>query len=277
MRTAIEGLTTTGATTGMPAPAEAARAQVMALVQQFEGMLLTEMMRGVNESEEDKADEGVLGLGGSSLTDTITAEFGTALSRAGGLGLGEMLGEALARQRGLLPGITGIEPRPGRADAPASEPAAAPPQALRPPVRSGLPEDATVTSDFGWRRDPFSGQTRFHAGADLRAAYGSEVRALVGGTVTFAGDRPGYGLTVVVDHGDGRESLYAHLSSIGVQPGAAVAPGEELARSGNSGRSTGPHLHVEARERGRAVDPRRLSDWAMDGRTTSDVGESTFD
>jgi murein DD-endopeptidase MepM/ murein hydrolase activator NlpD len=73
--------------------------------------------------------------------------------------------------------------------------------------------------------------------------------------VTFAGERGGYGTTVVVDHGDGRETLFAHLSSLAVQVGDQVQEGQAVGRSGSSGRATGAHLHVEVREAGRAVDP----------------------
>ncbi len=92
----------------------------------------------------------------------------------------------------------------------------------------------------------------------MRVAYGREVRAATGGIVTFAGEKAGYGLTVVVDHGGGLETRYAHLSSAHVQPGVQVQAGEVLARSGNSGRSTGAHLHFEVRQDGQAVDPRQF-------------------
>jgi murein DD-endopeptidase MepM/ murein hydrolase activator NlpD len=115
-----------------------------------------------------------------------------------------------------------------------------------------------ITSGFGLRADPFTGETRFHRGLDLALAYGSEVRAAAPGVVLSAGDRPGYGLTVVVDHGGGRETLYAHLSAVDVAPGDRVDAGQRIARSGRSGRATGAHLHVEARQDGRPVDVGRL-------------------
>lgn len=276
MKTSFDS--TTAPIAGLPSAAEAEKAQLTALVQQFEGMLLTEMLRSVKQ-EDDDHDEGVLGLGGSSLTDTMTGEFGLSLSRAGGLGLGEMLGRALARQRGQ-DGDVAIEPARGGRDVPAIEPSIVPLAVPLPGVGPDSGDDpgaAAVTSEYGWRRDPFDGVARFHRGTDLRVAYGSEVKALVGGTISFAGERPGYGTTVVVDHGEGRQSLYAHLSSIAVQPGDLVVAGQEIARSGRSGRATGPHLHVEAREHGRAVDPRRLAVWAGVGQATAPIGESTSD
>ncbi len=223
------------------------RLQVAALVQQFEGMLLTEMLRDLRVS--DDADDEAFGLGGSTMTDTMRGEFALALSRHGGLGLGEVLADAFARQQGVatvddtapvVPAVPGL-------------PAAAVP--ATPVVLPGGTE-AAVTSPFGWREDPFTGQTRFHRGTDLALAYGTPVAALAEGTVSFAGERGGYGTTVVVDHADGRQTLFAHLSSLAVEVGDRVAAGQTIARSGASGRATGAHLHVEVREAGRAVDPR---------------------
>lgn len=119
------------------------------------------------------------------------------------------------------------------------------------PVRA-LP--GPVTSGFGWRHDPFTGKSTFHAGTDIRLAYGQDVASVAAGRVTSVGDRSGYGLTVVIDHGQGLETRYAHLSSTSVKVGEVVESGQVVARSGNSGRSTGPHLHLEARRHGRAVE-----------------------
>jgi murein DD-endopeptidase MepM/ murein hydrolase activator NlpD len=265
MKTTLESLAT-GATTGTVTPAQAERLQVLALVEQFEGMLLTEMLRDIRAGDEE---DGGFGLGSSTMTDVMQGEFGLALSRAGGLGLGGMLARALDRGHGIEGGQSPFKPGPDWGLSPAVPSAALPspgfdraaehrPMAPSDPVDvvgGGVP----VTSEFGWRRDPFTGQTRFHRGVDLAMAYGSEVRSFGPGVVASAGDRQGYGLTVVVDHGDGRETLYAHLSSIDVSPGQSVEAGQRLARSGNSGRATGAHLHFEAREFGRAVDVERLA------------------
>jgi murein DD-endopeptidase MepM/ murein hydrolase activator NlpD len=227
------------------------RLQVAALVQQFEGMLLTEMLRDLRLGEED--DES-FGLGGATMADTMRGEFGLALSKTGGFGLGEMLADAFARRQGArsVDETTPVSmPVPGLATASAS----ATPAVSAAVTAATAATDAAVTSAFGWRADPFTGQARFHAGTDLRAAYGSPVMALGDGTVTFAGERGGYGSTVVIDHGDGRETLLAHLSAIDVAVGDRVQAGQAVGRSGNSGRATGAHLHVEVRDAGRPVDP----------------------
>jgi len=112
-----------------------------------------------------------------------------------------------------------------------------------------------ISSRFGWRDDPFTGAAQFHRGIDIAVAYGRDVRSAADGIVSFAGVQSGYGHTVVVDHPGGRQTRYAHLSASLVRAGDAVAEGQVVGRSGNSGRSTGPHLHFEMLVNGQAVDP----------------------
>jgi hypothetical protein len=120
---------------------------------------------------------------------------------------------------------------------------------------------ASVTSEYGWRIHPIYGDERFHTGIDLGAASGTPVQAADGGTVVFAdvsgSMTSGYGQLVIIDHGNGRETWYAHLNSMNVQEGQQVAPGDVLGNVGSTGGSTGPHLHFEVRENGEAVDPRQ--------------------
>jgi murein DD-endopeptidase MepM/ murein hydrolase activator NlpD len=114
---------------------------------------------------------------------------------------------------------------------------------------------APVSSKFGWRRDPLTGEATFHNGVDIAVAYGRDVKAAAGGVVSFAGVQHGYGNTLVIDHEDGRQTRYAHLSQELVRVGDVVREGQIVAKSGNSGRSTGPHLHFEMLVNGRPVDP----------------------
>lgn len=118
-----------------------------------------------------------------------------------------------------------------------------------------LPVASSVSSAFGWRSDPFHGATRFHAGVDIRAAYGREVPAAGSGQVVFSGAQGGYGNTVVIEHPGGVRTRYAHLSSIQVEVGARVQAGTVIGRVGSTGRSTGPHLHFEVLQDGHPVDP----------------------
>jgi murein DD-endopeptidase MepM/ murein hydrolase activator NlpD len=112
-----------------------------------------------------------------------------------------------------------------------------------------------VTSSYGWRRDPLDGSLRLHKGTDIAMPVGQEVPAARAGRVGFAGELPGYGLTVVVNHDGGRATRYAHLSELTVGAGDAVVEGQVIARSGATGRATGPHLHFELLEDGKPVDP----------------------
>jgi murein DD-endopeptidase MepM/ murein hydrolase activator NlpD len=147
-----------------------------------------------------------------------------------------------------------IEPSPGAAATPIAIT-----DATVAPKAAAVTRAAVVTSQFGWRTDPLGGGHKFHAGQDLRAAYGQDVRAATDGVVTFAGEKPGYGLVVVVSHGSGLETRYAHLSATEVAQGDRILGGDLIARSGQSGRATGPHLHFEVRQDGRPVDPAQVA------------------
>jgi murein DD-endopeptidase MepM/ murein hydrolase activator NlpD len=140
---------------------------------------------------------------------------------AGGLGLADGLTRGMAH------------PGPARASAP-------------------LPH---VTSAFGARVDPIDGTRRMHDGVDLDAPAGAPVRAIRAGRVTFAGDARGYGNLVIVDHGDGLETRYAHCARLEVAVGQVVGSGDAIATVGATGRATGPHLHLEVRRDGVPVDP----------------------
>lgn len=127
---------------------------------------------------------------------------------------------------------------------------------------------AAITSPFGWRIHPISGDHRFHAGTDLGAPMGTPVLAAMAGTVTLADSLGGYGLTVVLEHDDvSKRTLYAHLSGIAVQPGTKVEQGMVIGWVGSTGNSTGPHLHFEIHERASdgwvAVDPMPMSDTVL--------------
>lgn len=112
-----------------------------------------------------------------------------------------------------------------------------------------------LSSTFGYRPDPFTGFTAFHQGVDFAGDIGDPVIAVGGGIVTFADQRPGYGLVVEVAHGDGYITRYAHNDALRVARGDIVMRGQQLADLGSSGRSTGPHVHFEVWRHGRPVNP----------------------
>src|SRR5690606_14973233 len=115
-----------------------------------------------------------------------------------------------------------------------------------------------VTSGFGVRKDPLIGTAALHAGMDFRSRTGSPVLASGLGKVVRAGWNGGYGRMVEIDHGDGYVTRYAHMSRIDVAVGQTVEAGDKIGASGNSGRSTGPHLHYEVRKDGAPLNPLRF-------------------
>ncbi len=117
------------------------------------------------------------------------------------------------------------------------------------------PVVAPITSDFGWRIHPIYGTRRLHAGTDFGVDEGTPVHAADGGVVVEAGWVSGYGYTVIIDHGNGMSTLYAHNSEVAVSPGQTVSKGQVVSYSGNTGGSTGPHLHFEVRINGEPTDP----------------------
>ena len=114
-----------------------------------------------------------------------------------------------------------------------------------------------ITDGFGERLDPFSGEGAFHTGVDVGADYGAPVHVTADGMVLDAGQHSGYGRLVIVDHGFGLTTWYAHLSSYAVVPGTRVKRGEVIGYAGISGRSTGPHVHYEVRMNNAPVNPWR--------------------
>lgn len=111
-----------------------------------------------------------------------------------------------------------------------------------------------VTSGFGWRLHPITGERRFHGGVDL-VADADTVFAIADGRVSTTGYEPGYGLFIRVSHAGGLQSLYGHLSLIGVSPGDSVTVAEPLGLSGSTGRATGPHLHFAIIYQQQHIDP----------------------
>ena len=264
-----------GSLLGNAAPAKDARAasettrqRVKQMAQEFEATLVTQILREMRRSMlSDEEDEN--GLGKDTMTDSLDIELGGVLSRAGGFGLANALTKALNQRAGedaaampaaadLRSGVPLKQPPAGTLPLVTESPAV--PSLVSPPTGPGILEvpHGRLSSAFGWRSDPFKGVPRFHNGIDVAQAYGQDVHAAAAGRVAFSGERGAYGNTVIVEHAGGRQTLYAHLSTTGVRAGDDVAPGQVIGQSGNSGHSTGPHLHFEVLEGGRPVNPAGL-------------------
>jgi murein DD-endopeptidase MepM/ murein hydrolase activator NlpD len=117
------------------------------------------------------------------------------------------------------------------------------------------PVPGPITSSFGPRLHPILGYTRMHSGVDMTAPQGQAIRTLAGGRIILASSNGGYGNTVIVDHGGGLTTLYAHQSSFNVRYGDVVDGGDVIGYAGSSGLATGSHLHFEVRLNGRPIDP----------------------
>lgn len=126
---------------------------------------------------------------------------------------------------------------------------------VRKQLRLAWPLRGPITSGFGWRTHPIFGTREFHTGIDIAGRSGTPILAAYWGTVRFVGYKGGYGEVVIVDHGHGVETSYAHLSAASVKPGAFVEQGEEVGRTGSTGWSTGPHLFFEVYEDGIPRNP----------------------
>jgi len=209
--------------------------RLKALTTEFESMLVGQMLKQLRTSMFSDG-EGKEDAGTAPLSDALFAELSLAITRAGGLGLSDAVMAPLMRQTGFA--------------SETSEPAGLP---LAMPALSGR-----MSSAYGWRRDPIDDSLKFHKGMDIALPVGQDVATPHGGTVTFAGEQSGYGLTVVIDHGKELTTRYAHLSTVDVKAGDSVAAGQVIAKSGASGRVTGAHLHFEVSQSGKSVNPSEI-------------------
>ncbi len=122
----------------------------------------------------------------------------------------------------------------------------------------GWPVDrGYISSSYGYRSDPFTGKKVFHKGVDIPSSKGAPIYVLAAGVVTFSGKKSGFGNMIEVDHGKGYTTRYAHISKLMVSAGDRVDQDQEIAKIGSTGRSTGPHLHLEMFKDGRRFNPRK--------------------
>ncbi|KPU28356.1 hypothetical protein TR13x_00120 [Caloranaerobacter sp. TR13] len=121
-----------------------------------------------------------------------------------------------------------------------------------------MPTEGRITSDYGYRRNPFGRGREFHKGLDIANRSGTKIKAAGSGVVTFAGYYGGYGKVIIISHGYGYQSIYGHNKKLFVKVGQHVKKGEVIAEMGNTGRSTGPHVHFEIRYYGKPVNPKNI-------------------
>ena len=203
---------------------------------EMESLFAYEMIKAMRATTGDAEKKG---LG----KDTYMTMFDMELSKLfaeRGLGLQEMFSKGIQAASGV-----GKSAQPG---------------SVTEELRTILPEDRNlrISSDFGLRKDPISGDQKFHQGLDIPAPMGTGIHPVKPGTVSFSGEQAGYGNVVIIDHGDGFVSKYAHNTENIVNTGDSVSPETVIATVGSTGRSTGPHVHFEVTYQGEKVHPRAL-------------------
>jgi len=207
--------------------------QLVEAVRKFESLLYSEMVKAMRKT----VPQSELFGGGQSeqiYQEMMDAEYAQRLSGSHVLGLTD----SLLRQL-------------GRADLAADA------------IAFKMPVQGELTSSFGSRVDPMTGETRFHDGIDIAASAGERVMATACGTVSAVGTADHLGNFVKVRHLDGFESTYGHLEQISVKQGAMVSPWVQIGTVGSTGRSTGAHLHLELRYNDQPIDPQRYLDKAV--------------
>jgi len=267
--------------------------------------MLKEMRK--SESWDDESEGEADGLGAESFFETLDVELATHLAKVKGFGLSKQMVDALGGseqgQTSVRPGSDQVQigvragsdqgqamvaarlnylgrteshsvnpvgfsvPAAGIAVDPAGI-SVSPTGISASPTGISVNPGGEVTSQFGWRRDPFTGKAKFHRGIDVAAAYGEDIQTAGAGRVVFSGNQRGYGTTVIVQHPDGVKTRYAHLSAAVVSAGDDLQAGQVVGRAGRSGRATGTHLHFEVIADGKQVDPLK---WAQKWAETAHV------
>ena len=227
------------------------REELRKAAEEFESLFVAYLFKVMRETLDEADSQETTGFGKSIYTELFDQEISRSVARRGALGIADVIMRGLERDDTKTP-----DPASG---VPSQHPAAVPTTGDNgtADIRDTMmPVHSPISSGFGYRRDPFTREVKFHKGLDLAAPEGTAVQAVGDGEVTFAGCKPGYGKLVVVRHAGGLESRYAHLGKISVRTGDSIETRQSVGEVGSSGRSTAPHLHFEVVRWGVSVDPR---------------------
>jgi len=225
----------------------------------FESVFTYELLKSMRKTI-DKCELFHGGQGEEIYESLLDQELAKNMSGYGSNSLSEILYQQLSRldsslqesqedtQRAIQSGcgnLIPVNPRTGYKSGRATEAESKPAWPLKP----------VISSRFGLRKDPFTSETRLHAGVDIAAEKGTPVKAAMSGEVVMSCRMPDYGNVVAVDHGQGIVTVYAHNEKNTVKAGDQVKKGDVIGQVGSTGRSTGPHLHFEVRKNGVKIDP----------------------
>jgi murein DD-endopeptidase MepM/ murein hydrolase activator NlpD len=239
---------------------------------QFEALLLNQLTTALHATSSEDEDSVFSNTGADMYKQMFSEQVAKIMAENGGIGIADTILRQL-RDKAATP-APALERALQAAQAVQKETAADRLPALQinaisdEPTTWQAPVAGRITSNFGVRVDPISGEQRQHHGIDIAAPRGTPIGAAAAGTVVFAGRRGGYGNTVIVEQADGRQALYAHAEQLLVNVGDRVEMGQVIATVGSTGRSTGPHLHFEVRENGQPVNPSSVlaKDFTLDRR-----------
>jgi murein DD-endopeptidase MepM/ murein hydrolase activator NlpD len=219
---------------------------IKAVAKQMESLFVYEMLKVMREASGASSTGG---LGSDTYSTMFDMELSKVLSERG-IGLSDMIENAVSSKVN----------KTDQAHTPPSQQAQSQKQSVLTDIKDLLPDVASpqISSGYGMRHDPFSGELKFHQGLDIPAPEGTEVHPVRPGTVIYSGQQTGYGNVVIIDHGNGFTSKYAHNQTNLVQEGDKVDSASVIARVGSTGKSTGSHIHFEVSYRGQNVDPGML-------------------
>lgn len=249
---------------------KANEARLKKAAEEFESLFINEMLKTMRKtivkSEIFHTDENTEEL----YTSMLDCELARDMAKAGGIGLSGVLTRQLGLFEDSVPASHVLASLPRMVDNKAANVVERPDAANS---RSGIegpagiaglferfkkPVIGAISSLFGMRHDPFTGERELHKGIDIAVPQGTEIYPAADGVVIFSGYKKGYGNTVEVRHGNGVVTRYAHCHKNLVKQGDAIKTSDPIGESGSSGRSTGPHLHFEVIKDGLHVDPIRF-------------------
>jgi murein DD-endopeptidase MepM/ murein hydrolase activator NlpD len=246
------------------------KAELKKVAQQFEAIFIAQLLKVMRETiQESGLTEG--GFGKSIYTEMFDQEVALDMARRGTLGISNLLFQNFSAAAELSEKKSGNTPASEFKPQDPAPSHASPKEGERSQLSEcqisdiHLPVHAPVSSAFGLRKDPLSQQMRFHKGVDFAAPAGMKVTAPLPGKVVSAGYEKGYGNTIIMQHTDGLQTRYGHLASINVKAGDVITAESALGTVGNTGHSTGPHLHFEVIRMGVPVNPILSSSYARLG------------